>query len=99
MKARWLLYVLLLAIPATIVAWYLNRSGQYAGQLTFWIFGLALVAVIPLATLLGNITDTLEDYLGERVGGLLGASFGNVPELAIGIALLVHAHIHVNDLH
>ena len=97
MKVKWLLYALLLAIPATIVAWYLDRSGQYAGQLTFWIFGLALAAVIPLATLLGGITEVLEEFLGERVGGLLGASFGNVPELAIGIALLVHAHVHIGD--
>jgi Ca2+:H+ antiporter len=96
-KVRWLLYVLLLAIPLTIGAWYLNRTGTYAGQLTFWIFGLALVAVIPLAALLGRLTETLEDYLGERVGGLLGASFGNVPELAIGVALLIHAHIHAGN--
>jgi Ca2+:H+ antiporter len=96
-KVKWLLYVLLLAIPATIVAWYLDRSGQYAGQLTFWLFGLALAAVIPLASLLGRITEVLEEYLGERVGGLLGASFGNVPELAIGVALLVHAHVHVGE--
>lgn len=94
MKVRWLLYVLLLAIPATVVAWVLDRNGQYAGQLTFWIFGLSLAAVIPLASLLGRITEVLEEYLGERVGGLIGASFGNIPELAIGIALLVHAHIH-----
>ncbi len=98
MKLKWLLYVLLLAIPATIVAWYLDRSGQYANQLTFWIFGLALAAVIPLASLLGSITGVLEEHLGDRVGGLLGASFGNVPELAIGIALLVHAHVHVGQM-
>src|SRR5258708_30582841 len=28
---------------------------------------------------------------GDKVGGLLGASFGNAPELAIGILLLVQA--------
>jgi len=96
-KAKALLYTLLMAVPLTIAAWYFNRSGPHAGQLTFWIFGLALVAVIPLATLLGTITETLEDYLGERLGGLLGASFGNVPELAIGVALLIHAHTHVEN--
>ncbi len=94
MKARWFVYSLLGAVPLTIVAWYLNSYGAHSGQLTFWIFGLALVSVVPLAALLGQITEILETYLGERLGGLLGASFGNVPEIAIGIALLIHAHSH-----
>lgn len=97
MKLRWLVYTLLGAVPLTIVAWYLNRSGAYANQLTFWIFGLALVSVIPLASLLGQITETLEEYLGDRLGGLLGASFGNVPEIAIGVALLIHARTHADS--
>lgn len=97
MKARWFIYSLLGAVPLTIVAWYLNRSGAHANQLTFWIFGLALVSVIPLAALLGQITETLEEYLGDRLGGLLGASFGNVPEIAIGVALLLHAHAHTDS--
>ncbi|HEX6797072.1 MAG TPA: hypothetical protein VF116_05070 [Ktedonobacterales bacterium] len=89
------IYILFLAVPAVIAAWVLDRQGAYAGQLTVLIFALALVAVIPLATVIGNLTDTLEDYLGDRLGGLLGASFGNVPELAIGAALLIHAHMHL----
>lgn len=89
------IYILFLAVPAVIAAWVLDRQGAYAGQLTVLIFALALVAVIPLATVIGNLTDTLEDYLGDRLGGLLGASFGNVPELAIGVALLIHAHMHL----
>ncbi len=64
---------------------------QYAGTLYYWIFGLALVAVIPLATIIGQLTDRLSELYGDKVGGLLGASFGNAPELAIGILLLVQA--------
>jgi Ca2+:H+ antiporter len=97
-KVKWLVNSLFAAVPATIVVWYLNRQGTTSGKLTFLIFALALVAVVPLATSIGNLTETLETYLGERLGGLLGASFGNVPELAIGIALLVHARIHLQDL-
>ncbi|MFI5273277.1 MAG: hypothetical protein ACHQ4H_09640 [Ktedonobacterales bacterium] len=96
MKFKWM-YVLFLAVPAAIVVWVLNRQGPQAGQLTSAVFGIALVAVIPLASVIGHLTDTLEDYLGDRLGGLLGASFGNVPELAIGIALLVHAHTHLGQ--
>jgi Ca2+:H+ antiporter len=95
-KAKWL-NVLFIAVPLTGAAWYLNRQGPYAGQLTLVIFGLALLAVIPLAGVFGRLTDTLGRYLGDRLGGLLSASFGNVPELAIGIALLIHAHLHMTQ--
>jgi Ca2+:H+ antiporter len=93
-KATRFLYVLFLAVPLALVAWLLNRSGAYAGQLTMLIFGLALAAIIPLAGVIGRLTDTLQKYYGDTLGGLLGASFGNVPELAIGLALIVHAQMH-----
>lgn len=96
MKAKWL-NILLVAVPAAAAAWYLNRSGAYFGQLTGLIFGLALVAVIPLASLIGQCTDILERYVGDKLAGLLGASFGNAPELAIGIALLINARQHLDD--
>jgi Ca2+:H+ antiporter len=94
LNAKWL-NLLLVAVPATVVVWFLDRGSQ--GQLTGTIFALALVALIPLARLIGTFTGRIEHYVGDRLGGLLGASFGNVPELAIGIALLVHAHLHVAD--
>lgn len=96
MKAKWL-SVLLVAIPLQILAFFLNRFGGYAGQLTYWIFGLGLVAVIPLATLIGQLTDTICGFFGDRIGGLLEASFGNAPELAIGVFLLVHAGLHASS--
>lgn len=97
MKATRLLYVLFLAVPLAVVAWLLNRSGAYAGQLTMLIFGLALAAIIPLAGVIGRLTDTLQKYYGDTLGGLLGASFGNVPELAIGLALIVHVQMHATN--
>ena len=93
MKLKWL-NVLLIAVPLALAAGVLNRQGAYAGTLTNWIFGLCLVSVVPLAALLGQLTDRLSDFYGERIGGLLSASFANVPELAIGILLLVHARAH-----
>jgi Ca2+:H+ antiporter len=87
-------YLLLIAVPGALIAWLLDGQGSYAGQLTGVIFGLALVAVIPLAMLIGRTIKTLEEYLGDRLAGLLGASFSNAPELAIGISLLVHAHMN-----
>lgn len=96
MRLRWL-NVLLVAIPLAVVAFFLDRQGAYAGQLTIWIFALALISLIPLAALIGRLTDTLSRYFGDRVGGLLGASFGNIPELAIGVFLLVHERFHAGN--
>lgn len=94
--AKWL-NILLVAIPLEVAAYFLNRTGTYAGHLTYWIFGLGLVAVIPLAGLIGRLTGAISSYFGDRVGGLVEASFGNAPELAIGIFLLVHANFHSNS--
>jgi Ca2+:H+ antiporter len=85
------LYPLLLAVPGAAIAWALNRQGASAGQLTIWVFALALLGLIPLASIIGDVTDRLADYLGPKTSGFISASFGNVPELAIGGFLLWHA--------
>ena len=41
-----------------------------------------LVALIPLALLLGDITEDLAEHFGDVVGGLLNATFGNVRRLS-----------------
>ncbi|WP_291635691.1 calcium/proton exchanger [Clostridium sp.] len=43
------------------------------------------LAIIPLAILLGDQTTRISDYIGEKKGGLLAATVGNVPELMMGI--------------
>lgn len=47
-----------------------------------------LCGLIPLALLLGEVTEDLALRLGETVGGLLNATFGNVVELILSIAAL-----------
>jgi Ca2+:H+ antiporter len=71
---------LLLALGPLVVA--LDWSGA-AGKLT--IFVLAAVALIPLAWLIGEATDSAAYYTGPGIGGLLNATFGNAPELIIAI--------------
>jgi Ca2+:H+ antiporter len=90
-------HVLLLAVPAAIVVWYLNSFGATAGQYTVAVFALAAVSLVPLATMIGDATERVAEYVGDLVGGLLNATFSNVPELAIGIFLLLHAHLHAGD--
>jgi Ca2+:H+ antiporter len=58
---------------------------------------VALVAIIPLAGRIGTYTDVLETYLGERLGGLVSAAFGNIPEITLGLALLLQARLRASD--
>lgn len=53
-------------------------------NITFNIF-IYSIAIIPLAVLLGEFTSTLSLYLGEKKGGLLAATLGNIPELIMGV--------------
>jgi Ca2+:H+ antiporter len=71
--------VLLLLGPLTVA---LDLSGA-ADDLT--IFLLAAAALIPLAWLIGEATDSAAYYTGPGVGGFLNATFGNAPELIIAL--------------
>ncbi|MFO0867738.1 MAG: calcium/proton exchanger [Pirellulales bacterium] len=52
------------------------------------IFITATLATIPLAGIMAEATETLAVYLGPSLGGLLNASFGNAPEIIIGLLAL-----------
>ncbi|MBI1761395.1 MAG: calcium/proton exchanger [Acidobacteria bacterium] len=52
------------------------------------IFATAALAIIPLAGLMGRATEHLAEKLGEGVGGLLNATFGNAAELIIALMAL-----------
>jgi Ca2+:H+ antiporter len=43
------------------------------------------IAIVPLAVLLGDQTTKMSDYIGQKKGGLLAATVGNIPELMMGI--------------
>ncbi|MGH2510173.1 MAG: calcium:proton antiporter, partial [Ktedonobacteraceae bacterium] len=82
---RWLYYALGLAIVAPIInfVW-----GSQQAPLPLVIFICSILALIPLAALIGHETENLEVYVGAIAGGLLNATFGNAPELIIGIFAL-----------
>jgi Ca2+:H+ antiporter len=52
------------------------------------IFGASVLAILPLAALIGRATNVLADRLGGGLGGLLNATFGNAAELIIGALAL-----------
>ena len=50
------------------------------------VFVLNFLAIIPLASLLSFATEELSVKLGQTLGGLLNATFGNAVELIVGLA-------------
>jgi len=57
------------------------------------IFAASGLAILPLAGWMGRATEHLAERLGEGVGGLLNATFGNAAELIIALVAL-HAGLY-----
>ena len=68
--------VLLVFVPLGIIA------GEVGWSPTV-VFILNFLAIIPLASLLSFATEELATKLGQTLGGLLNASFGNAVELIV----------------
>ena len=74
--------------------WALVPVGLAGYALSFFgaseslLFVLTAVGLIPLAALIGKATEELAYRVGAAAGGLLNASFGNVPELVVGVLAL-----------
>ncbi|WP_431298737.1 calcium/proton exchanger [Tabrizicola sp. BL-A-41-H6] len=73
---------LLVFVPVVI---YGERAWPEAGTL---LFGLSVLAIIPLAALLSRTTESVAERTGDAVGGLLNATLGNLTELVIAITAL-----------
>jgi Ca2+:H+ antiporter len=52
------------------------------------LFALSVLAIVPLAALLGHATESVAEKTGDTVGGLLNATLGNLTELVIAAAAL-----------
>jgi Ca2+:H+ antiporter len=59
------------------------------------LFIVSALAIIPIAGWMGHATEQLAHRMGEGVGGLLNASFGNAAELIIALIALRAGHIEV----
>lgn len=75
------IYWLFIFIPIAI---YLEHAEASAPL----VFFSAALSIIPIARLIGNSTEHLATYTGDAVGGLLNATFGNLPELIIAMIAL-----------
>jgi len=72
---------LLIFVPASLVL-------EYAHADPTAVFIASALAIIPLAGWMGRATEHLAERLGEGIGGLLNATFGNAAELIIALMAL-----------
>lgn len=76
------LNLLLVFVPAAFVAEFAVHAPATV------VFVVSCLAVIPLAGTMGHATEELAERMGEGVGGLLNATFGNAAELIIAVIAL-----------
>ncbi len=76
-----LLWLLILAPVAALI--------DYLGNVPAGIvFFCAALAIVPFAKLIVHGTEQVAAHTGATIGGLLNATFGNLPELIIAMAAL-----------
>ena len=78
--------VLLIFLPLGIISGALGWSAPI-------VFAFNFLAIMPLAALLSFATEELSKKVGQTIGGLLNASFGNATELIVSIVALKEGQI------
>jgi len=76
-----LINLLLIFVPIAVVLELIHAN-------PIAIFAASGLAIIPLAGWMGRATEHLAEKLGEGLGGLLNATFGNAAELIIAMMAL-----------
>ncbi len=84
---RWLYFLLIFAVIAPIL--------NLIHAPPILVFVVAALGIAPLAALIGTSVEGVAEHTGERIGGLLFATFGNVTELIISILALREGLIDV----
>jgi Ca2+:H+ antiporter len=80
--ARPSVYWLFVFVPVTLLV-------EHAPGVTpAVVFFSAALSIVPIAYLISRSTEGLAHYTGDAIGGLLNATFGNLPELIIATVAL-----------
>lgn len=79
---------MLVFVPVVLIAEIMAPAAHTA------LFVLSVLAIVPLAGLLGLATESVAARTGDAMGGLLNATLGNLTELIIAVAAL-HAGEHM----
>lgn len=77
--------IILILIAIALI--FLNTPYYYINIIT------GSVTVIILAMFLGKLTSDMSIYMGEKKGGMLAATIGNIPELMMGICSIKYGMI------
>jgi Ca2+:H+ antiporter len=70
--------ILLVFVPIGLIA-------GHQGWDPTTVFTLNFFAIIPLAAVLSFATEEISKHLGDTLGGLLNATFGNAVELIVRV--------------
>jgi Ca2+:H+ antiporter len=84
---RWFYFLLIFSVLAFILSFFHVPS--------LLLFAIAALGIMPLAALIGQAVEEIAEHTGERIGGLLFATFGNITELIIGILALTKGLVNV----
>ncbi|KAF6062853.1 calcium/proton exchanger [Candida albicans] len=79
---------LLIFVPLGIIAGELEWSATARFLLNFF-------AIVPLASVLAFATEEISEHVGQTVGGLLNATFGNAVELIVSIIALKDNQVRI----
>ncbi|MEY4939859.1 MAG: hypothetical protein RIQ93_1594 [Verrucomicrobiota bacterium] len=82
---------LLIFIPLAFTLRYLPAGQSHKTGL----FVVSALAIVPLAGWMGRATEQLAHRMGQGIGGLLNASFGNAAELIIALIALRAGRIEI----
>ena len=75
---RWLLVL----VPLSLALRYATHASP------LWVFGVAALAIVPLAEWIRRATEQIARVAGSAIGGLLNVTFGNVAELILALFVL-----------
>jgi Ca2+:H+ antiporter len=76
------LFWLLVLVPVVLLAHAVSPEAHTL------LFGLSVLAIVPLAALLSRATESVASKTGDMIGGLLNATLGNLTELVIALTAL-----------
>jgi len=88
LKIGQLFYWMLLFVPISVLLALFDQSKT-------WIFITSILAIIPLARIIGYATKEIAIQTNPSISGLFSATFGNIVELIIAVVALSHGLIAV----
>lgn len=81
-------YYLLVFVP-------LSAMTEWLGSPPWLVFLLSGLAIVPLAAIIADATEKIAGQVGQSLGGLLNATFGNATEMIVSVVALKEGLVEV----